>query len=111
MINPIPPAFIFIGGAILLPLLKERRLRQVFQLLIPLVAFMDLLYMGQGTYWGYHFLGYELIFGRVDKLSLCFGYVFVIVAFLGMVYALHVREVGQHVAAFLYAGSALGVTF
>jgi multicomponent Na+:H+ antiporter subunit D len=111
VINPIPPAFIFIGGAILLPLLKERRLQQVFQLLIPLVAFMDLLYMGQGTYWGYHFLGYELIFGRVDKLSLCFGYVFVIVAFLGMVYALHVREVGQHVAAFLYAGSALGVTF
>ena len=111
MINTVPPAFIFIGGAILLPLLRERRLNQVFQLLIPLIAFIDLLYMGQGTYWGYHFLGYELIFGRVDKLSLCFGYVFVIIAFLGMVYALHVREVGQHTAAFLYIGSTLGVTF
>ncbi|UCE34358.1 MAG: Na(+)/H(+) antiporter subunit D [Deltaproteobacteria bacterium] len=111
MIDTVPPAFIFIAGAILLPILRERRLRQLFQLLIPTVAFIDLLYMGHGTYWNYHFLGYEIIFGRVDKLSLCFGYVFVIIAFLGMFYALHIREVGQQVAAFLYVGSALGVTF
>ena len=111
MIDTVPPAFIFIAGAVVLPLLRERRLRQVLQLLIPSLAFIDLLYMGQGTYWNYHFLGYELIFGRVDKLSLCFGYVFVIMAFLGMVYALNLREVGQHVAAFLYIGSTLGVTF
>jgi len=111
MIDIAPPAFIFILGAILLPLLRERRLRQVFQLLIPLIAFIDLLYMPKGTYWVYNFLGYDLILGRVDKLSMCFGYVFVIVAFVGMVYALHVREVGQHTAAFLYIGSALGVTF
>jgi len=111
MIDIVPPAFIFILGAILLPLLRERRLRQIFQLLIPVIAFIDLLYMPKGTYWVYNFLGYDLILGRVDKLSMCFGYVFVIVAFVGMVYALHVREVGQHTAAFLYIGSALGVTF
>ena len=111
MIDIVPPAFIFILGAILLPVVRERRLRQVFQLLIPVIAFIDLLYMPEGTYWIYNFLGYDLILGRVDKLSMCFGYVFVIVAFLGMVYALHVREVGQHVAAFLYIGSTLGVTF
>jgi len=111
MIDIVPPAFIFILGAILLPLLRERRLRQVFQIIIPVIAFIDLLYMPKGTYWVYNFLGYDLILGRVDKLSMCFGYVFVIVAFVGMVYALHVREVGQHTAAFLYIGSALGVTF
>jgi len=111
MIDIVPPAFIFILGAILLPLLRERRLRQIFQLLIPLIAFIDLLYMPKGTYWVYNFLGYDLILGRVDKLSMCFGYVFAIVAFVGMVYALHVREVGQHTAAFLYIGSALGVVF
>ena len=111
MIDIVPPAFIFILGAILLPFLRERRLRQVFQLLIPVIAFIDLLYMPKGTYWVYNFLGFDLILGRVDKLSMCFGYVFVTVAFLGMVYALHVREVGQHTAAFLYIGSALGVVF
>ena len=74
MIDIVPPAFIFILGAILLPLLRGRRLRQVFQLLIPLIAFIDLLYMHKGTYWVYNFLGYDLILGRVDKLSICFGY-------------------------------------
>jgi len=111
MIDIVPPAFIFILGAVLFPLVPGRRLRQAFQLLIPVVAFIDLLAMPEGTYWVYNFLGYDLILGRVDKLSMCFGYVFVIAGFLGMVYALHVREFGQHVAAFLYIGSTLGVVF
>jgi multicomponent Na+:H+ antiporter subunit D len=111
MIEIVPPAFIFILGALLLPLIRDRRLRGLLQLLIPAVAFVDLLYMSEGTYWIYQFLGYELILGRIDKLSMCFGYVFVIMSFLGMVYALHVRDTGQHMAAFLYIGSTLGVTF
>ncbi len=111
MIKIVPPAFIFIVGGLLIPLLRERRLKALLRLLVPMVALLDLLYMPKGIYWTYHFLGYDLIFGRVDKLSMCFGYVFVIMAFLGMVYALHVREDGQHVAAFLYIGSTLGVTF
>ena len=111
MIEIVPPAFIFILGALLLPLIRGRRLRSVLQILIPVVAFVDLLYMPEGTYWIYQFLGFELVLGRVDKLSMCFGYVFVIMSFLGMVYALHVRDTGQHMAAFLYMGSTLGVTF
>lgn len=110
-INAIPPAFIFMAGAVVLPFLKARWLKQIFQLFVPLMAFINLLYMSEGTYWIYRFLGYDLVLGRVDKLSLCFGYVFVIIAFIGMVYALHVKEDGQHVAAFLYIGSTLGVVF
>ncbi len=111
MIEIVPPAFIYIVGALLLALVRERRLRAFLQLFIPVVAFVDLLAMPEGTYWIYQFLGHELILGRVDKLSLCFGYVFVIMSFLGMVYALHVRDTGQHMAAFFYVGSTLGVTF
>jgi len=111
MFKVVPPAFIFILGALLIPFLRERRLKQLFQLLVPIIAFIDLLYMPKGTYWIFNFLGYDLILGRVDKLAMCFGYVFVIMAFLGMVYALHVREDGQHISAFLYVGSTLGVTF
>jgi multicomponent Na+:H+ antiporter subunit D len=59
----------------------------------------------------YRFLTYELVLGKVDLLSTCFGYVFVIAALLGTVYALHVKEEGQHIAAFFYVGSTLGVTF
>ena len=47
----------------------------------------------------------------LDRLSLVFSYVFSLMALLGMIYALHVEDDSQHVAALTYAGSALGVTF
>jgi len=109
--NAIPPAFIYIIGALIIPLIRVRWLKQAVLLLIPVLAFVDLLSMPGGTYWFYKFLGYDLIMGRVDKLSLCFGYIFVIISFIGMTYALHVKEDGQHVAAYFYVGSTLGVTF
>ena len=110
MIN-IPPAFIYIIGALLIPLIRVRRLQQALVLLIPLVAMATLLQMPQGTYWQVQFLDYELTLGRVDKLSLLFAYIFVIISFISMVYALHIKEMGQHVFAYLYVGSTLGVVF
>src|SRR5438445_12738317 len=67
--------------------------------------------MKPGTYGVVSFLGQDLVFCRVDRLSLVFSYVFSLMAFLGMIYALHVEDDSQHVAALTYAGSALGVTF
>ncbi|MEE8317532.1 MAG: Na(+)/H(+) antiporter subunit D, partial [Candidatus Omnitrophota bacterium] len=55
--------------------------------------------------------GYDLIFGRVDKLSMVFAYVFVIAAFIGIVYGIHVKKDGHHIAALTYVGSSLGVVF
>jgi len=110
MIN-IPPAFIYIIGALLIPLIRIRILKQALVLLIPAIAFWNLVNMPHGVYWTYQFLDYELILGRVDKLSMVFAYVFVIMSFIGMVYALHIKEYGQHVAAFLYVGCTLGVVF
>lgn len=109
-ITAVPPAAIFIIGALLIPLFRGR-LKQLYLLAIPAVAFFDVWYMQEGTYWIHHFMEYDLIFGRVDLLSKCFGYVFVIAAFCMTLYALHVKETGQHVAAFIYVGSALGVVF
>lgn len=110
MIKAVPPALIFILGAMLIPLLKGK-LKQVYVLLVPAVAFIDLLHLNPGTSWVYQFLGYELIFCKVDRLSLVVGYIFVIIGFLAILYALHIKEDGQHIAAFLYVGSSLGVVF
>ncbi|MBW2677884.1 MAG: Na(+)/H(+) antiporter subunit D [Deltaproteobacteria bacterium] len=110
MIKPVPPAFIFMAGALLVPLLKGR-LKAVYLIALPVLAFVDLLAMDNGTYWIVRFLNQDLIFGRVDRLSMVFGYVFVLITFIGVIYALHVKDDGQHVAALLYAGGALGVTF
>ena len=40
-----------------------------------------------------------------------FGYIFHLAAFLAAVYALHVRDTVQHVAAMTYVGSAIGAVF
>ncbi len=80
-------------------------------LLLPAAAVAICVSMTEGTYGQVSFLGQDLVFGRVDKLSLIFSYVFSIMAFLGMVYALHVKDDAQHVTALTYAGGALGVTF
>jgi len=110
MIEPIPPAFLFILGAWLIPFLKGR-MKQVYLLLIPALALIDLFLLKPGTHWVYPFLNYSLVFAQVDRLSLIVGLIFVIIGFLALLYSLQVREDGQHVAAFLYVGSSLGVVF
>ena len=110
MIKAIPPAALFILGAMLIPFLKGR-VKQLYMLMVPVVAFIDILYLTPGTSWIYNFLGYDLIFCKVDKLSLVVGYIFIIIGFLAILYSLHVKQDGQHIAAFLYVGSSLGVVF
>ena len=48
---------------------------------------------------------------RVDRLSLLFGYLFHIAAFLGVLFSLHLRDRLQGSTSLLYAGSALGAVF
>ena len=110
MIEPIPPAFLFLFGAWLIPLLKGK-IKQGYLLLIPALAFIDLLLLEPGSHWVYPFLSYSLVFAQVDRLSLIMGIIFVLIGFLAILYSLQVREDGQHVAAFLYVGSSLGVVF
>jgi multicomponent Na+:H+ antiporter subunit D len=110
MIEWVHPSIFLILGAPLIPFFKGK-MRQVYILLLPALALATVFLMSPGTYGVVGFLGLELIFGRVDKLSLVFAYVFAIVALIGSIYALHVENHGQHIAAFVYAGSSLGVTF
>jgi len=109
-IMTVPPAAIFIVGALLIPLFRGR-VRQAYLLLLPTLALLDVYFMQNGTYWLQPFMEYELILGKVDLLSKCFGYVFTIAALAMTFYALRVKEAGEHIAAFLYIGSALGVVF
>ena len=105
-----PPGLVLIGGAALL-LLAPRSVRPWGFLLFPAIAFGLLLSMDPGDELTVAFLDYRLVLTSVDKLSLAFGYVFTIIAFLAGIYALHMKERGQQVTGLLYAGSALGVVF
>ncbi len=110
MIEWFHPGVILILGAALVPLLRGR-VRQAYLVVLAAAALADCLLMMPGTHGVIGFLDQTLTFGRVDLLSLVFSYVFTIMALLGIIYSLHVTEAGQHVAALIYAGSALGVVF
>jgi multicomponent Na+:H+ antiporter subunit D len=104
------PGLLLILGAWLVPLLRGLAKRAVL-LLLPALALVICVLSHPGTHGVVSFLGQELVFGRVDPLSLIFSYVFSLLALIGMIYALHVNDDVQHMAALTYAGAALGVAF
>ena len=110
MTDPVPPVIIFVVGALLVPFIKGRW-KSAFLLAIPVVGFINLINIGEGTHWVVGFLDYRLVFGRVDRLSLLFGYIFHIISFIAILYSLHVKDNLQHMAGLVYAGSALGAIF
>jgi multicomponent Na+:H+ antiporter subunit D len=106
----IHPTTWFLGGAVLLPFLdKKDKLRKAVLIGIPLIAF-TLIHWLPDSFGHVSYLGFDLVFGRVDRLTRVFLHVFTIMALIGCIYGLHVKETGQHIAAFLYVGGSLGVT-
>ena len=110
MIDSVPPGCLLIFGGLLIPLLRGRS-RSTYMLLLPALGFLQLLVLSHGDLLEVSIFDYSLTPVRVDRLSLVFGYIFHIAAFLGMIFALRVKDTGQHVAAFVYAGSAIGAVF
>jgi multicomponent Na+:H+ antiporter subunit D len=146
MLNSVPPFVLFFVGALAVAFTRGT-VRKGLLLAVPVLGGINL-WMTAGAqvgapsaigesiaqvYLTLDIVGYTLTPYRVDKLSLLFGYLFHIAAFLGFVYALHLgdgtpdgsvaEDVGehdivgnakaglQHVSAMLYAGSALGAVF
>lgn len=110
MIEWVHPGMLLILGAVLIPFLSGQA-KKIYLVAVPVLALVDIFLMSPGTHGVVQFLDYQLILGKVDRLSLLFGYVFSIMAVIGMVYALHVKGWGQHVATFVYMGGVLGVVF
>ena len=110
MTDAVPPVLIFVVGALLVPFIPGR-LKSAWMLLIPVIGFLNLMYLGEGTHFRIDFLDYHLVLGRVDKLSLLFAYVFHLISFIAILYALHVKDSLQQMMGLLYAGSALGAIF
>jgi len=106
-----PTALWLIGGALIIPLIPSWRVRKAWALLLPLLALWQLVNLPTGSFAGFEFLGHTLVLMRVDRLSLMFGYVFMIAAALNAIYAMHQNDTVQHVSALVYAASALGAVF
>jgi len=106
------PALIMIVGALLLPLVRGP-FRKPYMFLIPLLTFIDVIYLSQhpGTYGVFQFMNWELTFGRVDRLSMIFGFIMALMAIIGTIYGMHVEDEWQHMAAWFYVAGSLGAIY
>jgi len=104
------PSAIYLLGGLFIPLFKGR-IKQGYMFFVALMAFFAVVNMPHGTYGVYEFLSWKLTFGDVDKLSKVFAYIFTIMGVIGVIYSIHVKNDGEHFAAFYYVGGSLGVIF
>ena len=123
LINWIHPGLVICLGGLLIPFIPWRRLKQVYFLLLPVAGLAILLATSAGRFgalptwpealhkWDVPFLQYTLDIVRINKLSMLFGYVYVIAAFCMNIYALRAKNDWEHVMAMIYVGSALGAVF
>ncbi|HEX5091102.1 MAG TPA: Na(+)/H(+) antiporter subunit D [Burkholderiales bacterium] len=110
MTASVPAGLILIAAGLLWPLVP-RAARGWLLLAAPVLAFLQLLSLQVGARVEIEAFGTVLQLVRVDKLSLAFGYVFLIAAFLNAIFAWHVREGPEPAAAMVYAGAAVAAVF
>ena len=104
----LPPSLILIIGAFALPVVSKS-LRPFLLLGLPLLALAQIWSYDLGSSATIAFLDYQLTPLKVDALSRLFATIFAIMACAGGLYAMNQKRIIELVAAFIYAGSAIGV--
>ena len=102
------PALVLIGGALLLPLLRGRA-RPTGIVALPLLALALVWQVPDGPAWQLRWLDFTLAPLQGDKLSRLFATIFALMAAGGGLFALTQKSRVEVPAAFVYAGSAMGV--
>lgn len=103
------PGLVLIVGALLLPLLRGAA-RSVAIVALPLVVLALVWQLPDGPAWQLRFLDYTLTPLQGDKLSRLFATIFSLMAAGGGLFAMSQKSRLEVPAAFVYAGSAIGVT-
>ncbi|MGH1349674.1 MAG: Na(+)/H(+) antiporter subunit D [Methyloligellaceae bacterium] len=112
MINiaAIPPGLILVFGGLLLPFLRGN-IRNAVLLGLPLIVLYFIWQVPDGVSVTVPYLGYDLILVKGDNLSRLFATVFALMSATGAVFAFNQQKTSELAAAFVYAGSAISVTF
>ena len=105
-----PPGLILLFGAFLLPMVG-RNARSVLILGLPLLTLGLIWSVPNGSFALMSIFDYQMELVRSDPLSRLFATVFSIMAFVGGLYALNQKKVMELVAAFAYAGGAIGAVY
>ena len=108
MTASIPPGLILLVGAFLIPVTRGMS-RSALVLGLPLLALWLVWSLPEGLVLQVQFLDYIVTPLHSDALGRLFATIFLIMAFAGGLYALNQSRVVELAAAFVYAGSAVGV--
>lgn len=112
------PGVLIIIGSLLLPVIRDKRLKKSYFIFLPVLSLVLLILVSFNlfgdipfTSWNIHFLDYDLVLCKVDRLSMIFAYAFTIVTICANIYSYHVKKDLEHIPAMLYFGSTLGMIF
>jgi multicomponent Na+:H+ antiporter subunit D len=102
------PGLLLVFGSALLSL-SSGAVRNLIALLLPLAALSLVWQPEAGMFWQTHLAGYETTLIAIDPLSRMFATIFTVMLFGGALFGLNQASRVELPAAFLYAGSAIGV--
>ncbi len=104
------PALYFLGASLLVPLVPTRLLKWLLP--VPaLLAIVSVLTMDAGASGFADYIGMDLTFFRVDALSTIFANVFAVQGLISLIFAMHLKDKGQHMASLAYVGGGFGCVF
>lgn len=104
------PALFFLGTAALVPFLPMRLLKWLLP--VPaLLAFASVVSLDAGSSGFAQYIGMDLTFFRVDALSTIFANVFAVQGLIALIFAMHLKDKGQHMASLAYVGGGFGCVF
>ncbi|MFQ5625500.1 MAG: Na(+)/H(+) antiporter subunit D [Methyloligellaceae bacterium] len=106
----IPPGLVLIAAGLLIPLFRGQA-RAALLLVSPLVTLWLIWLVPDGPVLAFEFLGYGVAPVDGDSLSRLFATIFAVMALGGGLFSLNQDQATELSAAFVYAGSAVGVTF
>ncbi len=106
----IHPAILFAGCALIVLFLPVK-IGRWFPPIAASLAVFCVIDMPQGSFATLNYLGMTMKLGRVDALSMVFAHVFAIQAVIGFIFAFHIEDRAQHVAACMYITGAFGSVF
>jgi multicomponent Na+:H+ antiporter subunit D len=104
------PAVILLVGAVLLPLVPAR-FKLPYLILVPVLLFARTVALSKGVFGEVAFADWTLTFGRIDALSLVFGYIMALACVIGTLYGAHVKRDAEHIASWVYVAGSLGTIY
>lgn len=101
------PAIVFLIAGLFTPF-APANVRRYITLIAPVIGVALLLMASHGNHGQVQIFDLQLTTYRLDKLAFVWALIFHIAAFIGALYAFHLKDTTQQTAGLLYQGAAIG---